>query len=82
MTEIFIKLLNMSIAAGWLTLAVILLRAVFKKSPKWIICILWGMVALRLLLPVSLESALSLIPSTDTVPEEIIYSETPEIHTE
>lgn len=81
MSEIFIKLLNMSISAGWLVLCIIALRLILKKAPRWIMCLLWAMVAVRLVCPFSLESALSLIPSAETVPEEIIYSENPEIHT-
>jgi len=79
MSEIFIKLLNMSISASWLVLSVVILRLLLKRSPKWIACILWAMVAVRLLCPFSLESVLSLIPSAETVPEKIIYSESPEI---
>ena len=81
MTEIFIKLLNMSIAASWLVLCVIALRLVFKKAPRWTMCVLWAMVAIRLLCPFSIESALSLVPSAETVPETIVHSESPEIHT-
>lgn len=67
MAGAFIKLLNMSIAASWLVLAVILLRFVLKKAPKWVNPLLWGVVALRLVMPFSVESALSLIPSAQTV---------------
>ena len=67
MAGAFIKLLNMSIAASWLVLAVILLRFVLKKAPKWVNPLLWGVVALRLLMPFSVESVLSLIPSAQTV---------------
>lgn len=67
MAGAFIKLLNMSIAASWLVLAVILLRFVLKKAPKWVSPLLWGVVALRLVMPFSVESALSLIPSAQTV---------------
>ena len=59
MAGAFIKLLNMSIAAGWLVLAVILLRFVLKKAPKWVNPLLWGVVALRLVMPFSVESVLS-----------------------
>ncbi|MBR3524407.1 MAG: M56 family metallopeptidase [Lachnospiraceae bacterium] len=69
MSSMFIKLLNLSINASWLILAVVVLRFVLKKSPKWIFCILWGLVALRLICPVSIESALSLLPSGKAVPE-------------
>ena len=51
--ELFIKILNMSITATWFILAVIILRFIFKKIPKGVICILWGLVALRLILPFS-----------------------------
>lgn len=67
MADAFIKLLNMSIAASWLVLAVILLRFVLKKAPKWVNPLLWGVVALRLVMPFSVESVLSLIPSAQTV---------------
>lgn len=67
MSQLFIKLLNMSITAGWLVLAVILLRLLLRKAPKWIRLLLWAMVALRLICPFSLESVTSLIPSAETV---------------
>ena len=67
MADLFIKILNMSISAGWLILLVVFLRLLFRKMPKWIRVLLWGIVGLRLLLPVSLESRLSLIPSTETI---------------
>ena len=67
MAAVFLKLLNLSISASWLVLAVLVLRLVSKRSPKWMNVLLWGMVALRLMLPFSIESALSLIPSAETV---------------
>ncbi|MCH5197624.1 MAG: hypothetical protein J1E34_01850 [Oscillospiraceae bacterium] len=67
MTDLFLRLLNMSITAGWLILAVCLFRIVFKNAPKFFRCILWGLVALRLILPFSMESVLSLIPKTPPV---------------
>ena len=67
MSGISVKLLNMSIAAGWIVAVIILLRIVFKKGPKWARCLLWAVAALRLLLPVSLESSLSVLPSARTV---------------
>ena len=71
MSGIFLKVLNMSIAAGWLILAVILLRLLLKKAPKWTVCLLWALAALRLVVPFSLESIFSLIPSSETVPANI-----------
>ena len=67
MAAIFLKLLNMSIAAGWLILAVLVLRLFLKKAPKWVSCLLWAIVAVRLVCPFSLESGWSLIPSAETV---------------
>lgn len=79
MGDIFLKTLNMSIAASWLILAVILLRFVLKKTPKWMTVLLWGIVALRLVVPFSFESALSLIPSAETFNSHNIRYETPAI---
>ena len=72
MNELFLKIINMSISASWLVLAVLLLRLVLKKAPKWVNVLLWGIVAVRLICPFSFESALSLIPSAETFPEKII----------
>ena len=80
MSNVFLKTLNMSIAASWLILAVVLLRFVLKKAPKWIDVLLWGIVALRLVVPFSFESALSLIPSAETFNAHNIQYETPAIH--
>lgn len=78
MEKIFLKLLNMSIAAGWLILAVIFLRILLRKAPRWLSCILWGIVAVRLVCPVSFESSLSLIPSAETIsPESLGQSQAP-----
>ncbi|MCR5323003.1 MAG: M56 family metallopeptidase [Lachnospiraceae bacterium] len=78
--NIFVRFVNLSLTAGWLVLAVIVLRLILKKAPKWIFCILWGLVALRLILPVSIESRLSLIPSTEVLPSDITYTAHPQIH--
>ena len=72
MSGIFLKLLNLSISASWLVLVVLALRLVLKRAPKWVNVLLWGMVALRLMLPFSIESALSLIPSAETVSPEVV----------
>lgn len=69
MSELFLKVVNMSISASWLVLAVLILRLVLKRASKWVNVLLWGIVALRLLFPFSIESVLSLIPSTETIPE-------------
>ncbi|MBQ9488849.1 MAG: M56 family metallopeptidase, partial [Lachnospiraceae bacterium] len=67
MTELFFQALNASFMAGWLILAVLLVRALLKRAPKWISCALWALVALRLLLPFSIESPLSLLPSAKPI---------------
>ncbi len=72
MAAVFLKLLNLSISASWLVLAVLVLRLVSKRSPKWMNVLLWGIVALRLMLPFSIESALSLIPSAETVSPVVV----------
>lgn len=67
MADIFLKIINMSISASWLVLAVLLLRFLLKKAPKWINVLLWGIVAVRLVCPFQFESIFSLIPSAETV---------------
>ncbi len=62
MEAVFLKLVDLSLAAGWLVLAVLALRLVFRKAPKWVHCLLWGLVGLRLACPVTIESPLSLMP--------------------
>lgn len=81
MSEFFLMILNMSISASWLVLAVLILRLLLKKAPKWVSVVLWGIVGIRLICPFSIESALSLIPSTQTVSPEIMTDWTPEIST-
>ena len=66
MTELFMKLLNMSINAGWLVLTVLLVRIIFRKAPKWLFPVLWSFVGIRLLMPNALESRLSVIPDIAT----------------
>ena len=79
MTELFIKIVNMSISASWIVLAVIIFRNLLKKAPKWVNPLLWSIVGLRLISPFSVESVLSLIPSAETISPEIIYDEAPAI---
>lgn len=79
MSDLFLKLINMSISASWLVFAVLILRLLLKKAPKWVNVLLWGIVAVRLVCPFSIESALSLIPSAETVPMNIEMDATPAI---
>ena len=75
MSACFLKVLNISITAGWLVSAVVLLRFALKKAPKWVRCMLWALVALRLLLPIKIESNLSLLPSAEPVRTESVAAE-------
>lgn len=80
MSDVFLKILNMSISAGWLVLAVVVLRLVLKKAPKWVNMLLWGIVAVRLICPFTIESIVSLIPSAETIPSDIGLSQSPTIN--
>lgn len=65
--DVFLKIFNMSLTAVWIILAVMLLRLVFKKAPKTLVCALWILAAVRLVVPFPFESSLSLVPSGDVV---------------
>ncbi|MBO5947415.1 hypothetical protein J6Q66_01110 [bacterium] len=79
MSTIFLYFANISITATWVVLALIVLRPVFKKVPKWVNCILWGIVGLRLCFPINIESNFSLVPSKETIPTDIAYLTYPQI---
>ena len=81
MTQLFLDVVNLSISAGWLVLAVLAARFILKKAPKWVSVLLWGIVAVRLICPFSIESALSLIPSAQTLPEKVISGPSFEVQT-
>ena len=81
MSEIFLQIINMSISASYIVLAVLLLRLLLKKAPKWITVVLWGIVAVRLVCPFSIESVLSLMPSSEVVSPNIMTDKTPSINT-
>ncbi len=72
MGDIFLQLLNRSITAGWLILAVLCIRLFFRKIPKWANCLLWGVVAFRLACPFSIESQFSMLPSTEPIKSSTI----------
>lgn len=80
MEAMFLQLVNLSMTAGWLVLAVLALRLLLRRAPKSILCAMWGLVGLRLLCPVSIESPLSLIPSVQTLPETVLTTPQPEIY--
>lgn len=79
MRLIFLHMLNLSITASWFILAVVIVRPLLKKAPKWINCVLWALVGIRLICPFSFESAMSLIPSSEVVPYDIELSANPKI---
>lgn len=81
MCELFLNIVNRSISAGWIVLAVLILRFCLKKAPKWVHVLLWGIVAVRMIFPVSIESALSLIPSAEAISPTILMDPVPTIHT-
>ncbi len=72
MSAFFLNLLNMSISASFIVLVIILLRLIFKNVPKYIFCILWGFVAIRLICPFSLGSSLSLIPNSQEIEKALL----------
>ncbi len=81
MSEFFLSVVNMSIAASWIVLAVLLLRFLLKKAPKWITVLLWAIVAIRLICPFAIESKVSLIPSAQTFSPGIMMDTAPQIYT-
>ena len=72
MRDVFWEVLSRSVTAGWLVLAVAALRLILKRAPRRVSVLLWGMVALRLLCPVSIESRFSLIPEGQIAPQWIL----------
>ena len=80
MSQVFLRLFNISATAGWIVAAVLLLRLLFRQMPKWVSCLMWGIVGLRLILPVTLESTVSLLPSAQVIPQNIAVAETPAIY--
>ena len=69
MEAIFLQIFKMSISAGWLIIAVILIRLLLQKAPKGFRYVLWALVAVRLLCPVYFESELSLVPEQGILSE-------------
>lgn len=67
MTTIFLKLLEMSLLASLIVLAVLLLRLILKKAPKWIFVVMWGIVLIRLVCPFSIESPVGLMPESESI---------------
>lgn len=74
MSNFFLEIVNMSITASYLIVAVIVLRLVLAKAPKWIRGILWGLVGIRLVVPFSFESMFSLLPGKSPIPADTLQS--------
>ena len=81
MSELFLKIVNMSISASWAVVAVLALRFCLKKAPKWVNALLWGIVAVRMVFPFSIESVLGLMPSAETISPTIMMEQTPSVQT-
>ena len=81
MSELFLKIVNMSISASWVVIAVLTLWFCLKKAPKWVNVLLWGIVAVRMVFPFSIESVLSLIPSAETISPTIMMEQSPSVQT-
>ncbi len=79
MEAVFLKLLNMSISALWVVSGVLVVRLLLHKAPKWMRIVLWAAVGVRLVLPLSVVSDISLIPSAETIPPDIVYAAHPAI---
>ncbi|MDO5399438.1 MAG: M56 family metallopeptidase [Eubacteriales bacterium] len=79
MTDLFFRVLNLSISASYLVLAVAGLRLVLKKAPRWVWPLLWGLVALRLLVPVSIESRMSMVPDPAPVSRAAVAAYAPPV---
>lgn len=80
MSSFLITLINMSITASFLAVAILVLNAIFKRIPRFVSVILWAFVAVRLILPINFESELSLIPSDETLPQNITGTAVPQIN--
>ena len=79
MEQLFIGVLNNAITVSALIIAIIVVRAFGKKMPKWIACMLWMTVAIKLVVPIQFESVLSLIPSGKPIPTNISMETKPQI---
>ena len=79
MTDLFLDVLNASYAASFVVLAVILARLALKRAPRWMVCALWALVAVRLLVPGIFETSFSLVPSREIIPPQSLYDAAPQI---
>lgn len=80
MSELFISVVNAGIVAGYLALVVLILRLLLKKAPKYMTLLLWGLVAMRLVFPVTVQSSLCLFPK-EVISPEIVMGQEPQLNT-
>ena len=78
MERVFISVLNNAITVSALIIAIIVVRALGKKMPKWITCLLWLIVAVKLVVPIKFESVLSLIPTGEPISTTVVMENNPQ----
>lgn len=79
MNELVHSLVSRSLSAGWLVLAVLVLRMLLRRAPRWVFPALWGLVALRLVMPFSIQSQFSLIPASKPLSSPAMVAGTPTV---
>lgn len=79
-SDIFIGVLNMSLISSLVIVAVIVLRLLLRRAPRVMSCLLWAVAGMRLMIPISLECILSLIPSAEPIKADIAVSPAPQIN--
>ena len=82
LTQVFIRVLNLSLMGAFVILAVLAVRLVLRRAPRRYSLWLWAVVFFRLACPITLQSALALLPvRADPIPQDIEYHMQPAIHT-
>jgi len=79
MTDLFLKVLNASFAASWMVLAVVLARLALKKAPRWMVCGLWALVAVRLVFG-GIDAPFSLLPSDQLITPGSLFDQARVLH--
>lgn len=79
MENVFLQILNNAITVSILILVIILVRVLCRKMPKWITCLLWILVAAKLMMPFPVESIFSLVPTSEPIPAGIAMESNPHI---
>lgn len=74
---LYLQILDMNRVASIVILVVMVARLFLKKAPKWISYALWAVVLVRLLCPISLETAVSIVPEVGSVTEEYTLADEP-----